>query len=242
MELMVQPREGTLTSANFPALFYSVLSRKEAAILTVTGETSEKSIHLNGGRPTFATSSDRDDRLGQVFFKAGRISLKELMDSVEASVSQGKRLGTLLVERKLIEPEELVEGVLSQVRNIICSLFHWTHGRYRYIPGPPSQEMITLRLSAADIVLEGIRRISSWERIWEAVGGLDAVYRTSPQTDELARQLKLTLEEWTLLSHCEAPIPLGVLCSTSKLKDYEVCRLVWAFLTLGVLNRVSPRP
>jgi len=235
------PREGILSTTTLPGLMYSILRRKETGVLTLTGDTSEKSIYIHSGRPVFATSNDRDDRLGQIFFKAGLVSLEGLMGSLERAAEEGKRLGTVLVEQGLIQPHDLVEGVRSQVRNIVCSLFLWTRGRYRYRPGDlPTDEVITLKLSAGNTILEGIRRIDSWERIWEAVGDLDMRYQTAPGLEDMSRDLTLSLEEWTLLSHCERPVTLRELCRTSSVSDFEICRLLWALLTLGITIRISP--
>jgi hypothetical protein len=236
-------REGILSTTTFPGLIYSILGQKETGVLTLTSETTEKSVYIRDGRPVFATSNDRDDRLGQIFFRNGQVSLENLLLALERSIPARKRLGTILVEMGLIEPHALVEGVLTQARNIIRSLFLWTRGRYRYLAGPlPSEEVITLKLSAADIVLEGIRRIDSWDRIWEAVGGLDAMYRTADGMAESAGDLQLSLEEWSLLSHLDRPLTLREICRSSTTKDFEICRLLWALLTLGVVRRVSGAP
>jgi len=233
-----QVREGVLSSATFPALIYSILSRDETGIVTLTGEAAEKSIYIQAGRPIFANSNDREDRLGEVLFRSGRVSLGGLMASVDISLRTGKRLGAVMVEKGLIKPHDLVEGVRYQVRNIITSLFLWTRGRYRYAPGPlPTEEVITLKLSAGDIILEGIRRIESWGRIWEAVGGLDARYHATGRVERLSADLNLSLDEWTLLSHCDQPVTLQELCRRSRIEDFDICRFLWAMLTLGVISR-----
>jgi hypothetical protein len=124
------------------------------------------------------------------------------------------------------------------VRSIITSLFAWTRGRYRYAPGPlPTEEVITLKLSAGDLILEGIRRVESVSRIWEALGGLDVRYHATGRIERLSSDLNLSLEEWTLLSHCERPASLRELCRKSDLKDFDICRFVWAMLTLGIISR-----
>jgi len=237
-----QVREGILSSATFPALLYSLLGRTDTGVLTLTGETSEKTIYIQAGRPTFATSSDRDDRLGQILFRNGTVTLEALMNAVEKSVGLGKRLGTVLVEEGLIQPHDLVEGVRSQVRHIINSLFVWTRGRYHYTTGPlPTEEVITLKLSPGEIILDGIRTIESWGRIWEAVGPLQATYRTTERLATLEPELPLSLEEWSLLSHCERPTSLQELCRLSPMADFEQCRFLWAALTLGIVQRQSVR-
>jgi hypothetical protein len=242
MQAKAHVREGILSSATFPALLYSILGRTDTGVLTLTGESSEKTIYVQDGRPIFATSSDRDDRLGQVLFKTGQVSLGGLMEAVEVSVRSGKRLGTVLVEQGLIQPHELVEGVRTQVRSIVHSLFVWTRGRYRYTPGAlPTEEVITLKLSPGDLILEGIRTIDSWGRIWEAVGPLEATYRTTERLEPLVKDMALSLEEWSLLSHCEQPVPLKELCRISPMADFEICRFLWAALTLGIVQRSGGR-
>jgi hypothetical protein len=237
-----QVREGILSSATFPALLYSILGRSDTGVLTLTGETSEKTIYIQAGRPTFATSSDRDDRLGQILFRNGTVTLEALMNAVEKSVGLGKRLGTVLVEEGLIQPHDLVEGVRSQVRHIINSLFVWTRGRYHYSTGAlPTEEVITLKLSPGEIILDGIRTIESWGRIWEAVGPLQATYRTTDRLATLVPELSLSLEEWSLLSHCERPTSLKELCRLSPMADFDQCRFLWAALTLGIVHRQSGR-
>ncbi|MGH9749729.1 MAG: DUF4388 domain-containing protein [Candidatus Polarisedimenticolia bacterium] len=242
MKTDVGQREGILSSTTFPGLIYSILRERGTGVLTLTGESSEKSVYIHEGRPVFAASSERDDRLGQIFFKSGQLSLENLLLGLDRSFDQKKRLGTVLVEMGFIEPRNLVEGVVAQVSNIITSLFLWTRGRYRYVAGSlPAEEVITLHLSAGSVILEGIRRIESWERIWEAVGHLDAVYSTAPGMEPLVRDLNLSLDEWTLLSRCEQPIALRELLRSSTIRDFEICRLLWALLTLGVLSKASPR-
>jgi len=87
-----------------------------------------------------------------------------------------------------------------------------------------------------------MRRIESWDRIWLAVGRPDIQYQAADGADDMARDLQLTLEEWTLLSNCERPTSLRDLCRASKIRDFEICRLVWALLTLGILKRVPAVP
>ncbi len=240
MEIQSLIREGVLSTTTFPGLMYSILSRRETGVLSLTGDAIEKSIYIQSGRPVFATSNDRDDRLGQIFFKSGLVPLEGLIGALERATRESKRLGTVFVEMGLIQPHDLVEGVRTQVRSIVCSLFLWTRGRYRYRPGVlPSHEVITLKLSAGNTILEGIRKIESWERIWEAVGGLDARYQTASGIEDMSRDLTLSLEEWTLLSYCERAVPLRQLCQGSTLKHFEICRLLWALMTLGIVIRVA---
>jgi hypothetical protein len=51
--------------------------------------------------------------------------------------------------------------------------------------------------------------------------------------------MSLSLEEWTLLSHCEQPVTLRTLCEVSTIADFDLCRFLWAMVTLGIVMKES---
>ena len=167
------------------------------------------------------------------------MSLAGLLAALERSNAQKKRVGTVLVEMALIRPEDLVEGVLGQVKRIFLSLFQWTQGHYRYMPGElPTEEVITLRLNADRIILEGVRGIERWERVWEAAGPLDARYQVMKEAGERVRALSLSPEDTDVLSHLSRATSFQDLCGLGKMSDFDLCRLLWALKTLGLVKRV----
>ena len=87
------------------------------------------------------------------------------------------------------------------------------------------------------MVLEGIKRIDSWARVYEEVGGLNTEYRTTREMPKLTRDLPLSAEEKEILRMCDAPTSLEEICEASKLNDYDACRSVWALLILGALMK-----
>ena len=168
-------REGSLAERDFPTLLLSLYEERWSGQLTLTSAGVGKTITVQDGKMVFASSSSTDDRLGEQLLRRGRISLQQFVDGSSA-MAPGKRLGTVLVEQGALTPKDLVAGVVDQTRDIIYSLFLWTEGHYRIQEGPPSAEAIKLNLSTPDLIVEGIRRIDAWSRIWRAVGALDAQY------------------------------------------------------------------
>jgi hypothetical protein len=237
--------EGEIRSYTLPSLLFGVTQTRETGVLkfeqlTLSQKMTVKTIYIQEGRAVFATSTDREDRLGQVLLRRGVVSLERILTGIERSLAEKKRLGTVLVEEGWIRPIDLVAGVTDQVSEIIYSLFQWTEGVFSFALGDlPTREIITLQMSTPNLILEGIRRVQSWYRIREAIGGLDTRYQTSPGLKELTSEMKLSLEEWTLLSLCDEPISLREVCARSPLKDFDICRLLWAFLAAGVLRKID---
>jgi hypothetical protein len=86
-------------------------------------------------------------------------------------------------------------------------------------------------------VIEGIKRIASWARVYEEVGGLNAEYRTTREMPEIVKDLPLSPGEKELLKQCDAPTSLEEICESSKLSGLDVCRSVWALLLVGSLMK-----
>jgi hypothetical protein len=237
---LLEDSQGKLGLLTLPSLIHDVCDEQHTGILTVRDDDHEKTVFIESGRIVFAQSNDLDDRLGTLFLKKGMVGLSDIESAATEAMATGQRMGGVLVQMQAIRPQDLVSGVREQVMEIVTGLFTWTKGSYETNFGPlPGKEVITLKMSTGDMVLEGVRRINSWSRIKLAVGDLETMYQVSPRLQELGQQMNLSLDEWTFLSRCEGPISLQQLCEASALKDFEVCRLVWAFSVVGLLNRLS---
>jgi hypothetical protein len=234
--MAARPEPDRIGALTIPSLIQGLCGEKKTGTLGLKDEEIVRTLYFDTGRVVFASSTDPDDRLGQLYFKKGMISLKTLTEAAAVSAAEGKRMGNVLVGMKAIRPQDLIWGVTEQVKQMVLSLFQWTRGVHTFKPGPlPSDEVITLKMSTADLVMAGIKGINAGSRIAAAVGDLETSYQSSPRLQELAGQVTLSLDEWTLLSRCEAGATLGQICQASPMNDFEVCRLIWAFMVVGLL-------
>ena len=235
------PAEGSLAEYDFPDLIEAVYERQWTGRLTVTHMGVGKSIVIQSGRLVFASSTSRDDRLGELLLRQGRITLHQYIEAGKL-MEGNKRLGTILVERGAIAPKELVQGVVEQTREIIFGVFQWTEGRYRLEEGGADSEAITLKISTPELILEGIRRIEAWSRIERGIGGLTARYAATPRATERLAGFSTSPEKAALVTGLTAPKAINAICEDSSLSHFEVCRTLWAFRVMGLIRRVDAPP
>ena len=233
---------GRLEGISVPDLMWSLCRGDADGVLRVTRDGMRKTLYLEHGRIVFAASSDPDDRLGELLLRKGWVMLDQL-ESALRSLGSGKRLGTILVEAGHLSPENLVNGVLTQVREIAMDLFTWEAGEYGFEPGPlPTQEVITLDIGTGELLLQGIRRIRSFTRIRRSVGRPRTVYRLRPGGRDLVEGLSLTSGEEQLLSRLDGgPECIETLCQDVYLSNFEVYQALWALKVLGSIE-VEDRP
>ncbi len=233
-----QTLRGSLEDASLPAILRPIVRDKQTGVLRITRGAVVKTVYVSEGRLIFATSTDTDDRLGEMLLRKGNITYRALEESV-LGIKVGKRQGTILVESGAIRSKDLIEGVMEQVQEIIYGLLSWREGHYEFVPGSlPSREVIVLRMSTADLILEGIRRVTSWSRIRQGVGALDQRYALAADAHGIMSGMALTKDEVNLIATIDGVLTLEEICDAASQSDFAVCRSVWGLWAAGVLDQV----
>jgi hypothetical protein len=231
---------GRIEETSVPELLRSVLGSGETGVLTFRQGDVTKSVYLHMGRVTYARSSNPDERLGEDLLLRGKITIR---DYIEASklVAPGRRLGTILVELGALESEDLLGAVEHHVKEILLDVFSWSTGEYELVMTEPgAEDVVALNLSTEALILAGIRRIRSWSRIYAGTGGdLESVPVPTGNTDALLR-IELSEEEQEILSQVNGRATIEQICQVSYLSNLETCRVLWAFMVLGVVRKGQP--
>ncbi len=118
----------------------------------------EKRIYLENGEVIFASSNQAVDRLGECLLRSGAINLEELRDA-ERAFNPSDRFGRVLVERGILTPRELWNGVRNQVEEIVRSLFAVPGGRCWFWEGEIRPDnVVRLSLETGRLISEGQQR------------------------------------------------------------------------------------
>ena len=231
---------GSIEETSVPELLRSVLGSGETGVLTFRRGDVTKSVYLHMGRVTYARSSDPDERLGEDLLLLGKISIRQYMEASKL-IAPGRRLGTILVELGAIEPEDLVGAVEHHVKEILLDVFTWGTGEYELVMTEPGgDDVVALNVSTESLILDGIRRIRSWSRIYRGIGGdLESAPVPTGNTEALLR-VEMTEEEQELLTHVNGRSTVEQICQVSYLNNLDTCRILWALTVLGVVRRGQP--
>jgi hypothetical protein len=228
---------GELHSETLPALLRGHFERQATGTLTFRQSPTTKTLRLHRGVVVFAGSNERDDRLIQLLLRRGTVSLPDLIKALEVSLKDKRRLGEILLAQRKIGREDLERALQDQLKDIVCSLFNWTTGTWQFETGEPPSETITLRMHPLALILEGFRRLDSWARAYEAVGGMNSEYLTTKEAQGLTEKAELLPGEQQILNLCEESRTLSEICEIVPLNDFVVTKVVWGLLAVGALMK-----
>ena len=85
----------------------------------------------------------------------------------------------------------------------------------------------------------GIRRIDQWSRIEHAVGPMETRYVRARGYEKVLSEMTLSLEKLSILTGLDVEQDVGTICRNSTLSHFEVCRTLWAYRVIGVVQRLA---
>lgn len=238
-ERMTERIAGTeIRSDTVPNLVHRLYRKGETGNLVFRHDPFVKTLQFLRGAIVFASSNDRDDRLIQSLLKRGLVSLPDLMGALDESLKARQRLGAVLLAQRKITEEDLERALQEQLKDIIYSVFACTSGSVHFEKkADGSGEKITLKSHPLELILEGVRRIPSWARVHEVVGGLNTEYRATKEAPALAIKAQLMPGERRILELCEETRTLSEICEALPTNDFVVCKVVWGLLIVGALMK-----
>jgi periplasmic protein TonB len=229
------------------ALVHRIYSQRLTGKLQLVFGRVEKALFFDAGELVFATSSDRQDGLGEVMLRAGALTQSQF-EEASTLVETGQRFGSAIAEMGIYGVEEIVSWVQRQVLQITASVLDYPAGRYFFfssleknvvpeiggIPVPLGRLLLAAVRKAGDLPLDQLAE--------------DGDLQLELSSDALHRFRAEDLEdgERQLLSLISQHISAKRVVAQSGLPRPEASRALYALLLLGFAvgapDQVRPEP
>ena len=102
---------------------YLAASVSGQLLFRAEGEVT-KTINIWRGRVTSASSQLMDDRLGEVIYREGKLTLDTFIDAA-GKVTKALRFGELLIKSGIFTPLDLFDALTNQTRAVLASLLFY---------------------------------------------------------------------------------------------------------------------
>lgn len=211
-------------------------------ILTFESGDIVKRVYIRNGDMVFAASNQNEDRLGDVLVREEVITPGQYEHSVEEMKKTGKRQGTCLVRLGYLRPDELVAAVRFYVEEIIRSLFLLKKGRFLFEESPlPTQEVITLKLSAANLIYSGVKKAVTAGYFDSELPPIDCTPCFSADPLNLFQDIKLDITGKRTVLLIDGKTSLGDIMSIARLDSLEVRKTLYALMSARVVEIADDR-
>ncbi len=233
--------EGSLKAFKFPEILQFLAMGRMSGVLSVERDHHKVDLTFVEGKITGAQSDTRHLRLGQMLLYAGKLNRATLDEALDAQQigGRGRRLGEILVDRKIISAEELHGFVRLQVEEEVWDLFRWEDGNFHFEQGPAAKPgAISIALDVEPLLLEGARRLDEWQSICANIDNSREIFRVNPEF-QFNPELKLEPKSWRVLSIVNGRLSVEGLVRLSTIGRFETYWALDSLLREGVIASVD---
>lgn len=185
-----------------------------------------------------------EDQQPDLLVRLGLLSENQLARARASLAARGN--GATLTEVILAEnlaPREQLQGALQSFsEEAVYGLFGWPEGEFRFEQNQrpdPAAPTIPSPISVDHLIMEGSRRIDEMGRIKDRIPSTDLVVRFLDQPGVRIKGIKLSTEEWRVIARINGRDTLAEIAQKTNLKEFDVCRIVYGFLTAGLVEVVK---
>ncbi len=113
---------GLMEKTTYVALLQGLVQQQFSGIVAIDIGTALKRLYFLKGELVFAGSNLMDDRLGEVLYREGLISLDQLTEAA-VQVNRTTKFGKVLIDNEVMNPTQLWDALRLQVMSIFLSSF-----------------------------------------------------------------------------------------------------------------------
>lgn len=230
--------QGDLSAVALPDVLTFVSMIRHTGKMVFRQKEDQRITLWSEGEIVFATSNSPRDSLGDFLLRNGKISEEQYRESLK-KLAPGVRHGKLLVQMGILSPKDLWWGVRHQVLEIVYSLFTWKEGKFEVMEKEVEvSERITLSMTTANIVMEGIRRIDETALISEKITSQKIVYRPVRGAAAKIADLELNEDELALFEEIDGKRSVRDLVRKVDLTEFEILQGLYQLLSVRLIEEI----
>lgn len=176
---------GNLQTMSLPDILQWVASGRKTGTLHIERRSIQKDIIFRDGKIASSKSTDPRESLGQFLIREQRLTEEQLFRTLSRQEEEGRLLGSILVEEKILLADDLRHTLRSKAEESIYDLFLWPDGAFEFREGDlPREVHVQIELDVTSVIMEGIRRVDEWERIRRIFTSSAATFQLHGTPDE----------------------------------------------------------
>lgn len=228
---------GRLKDFRLADILIGLQRSSKTGVLTIEYGDICKNIYIKNGDMIFSSSNQPEDRLGDLLLREGKISLEQYNHSVAEMKKTGQKHAGVLVSLGYIKPAELVAEIRHHIEEIIQGIFSTPDGKFVFEERLlPPEEVVNLKLSAANLIYNGIRCIKNIDLFNDVMPSADSVPYFSPAPIDLFQDIKLDQAGRKILTCINNRSTVRDIVCTTGLAETEVRKLLFALTNLRMLD------
>jgi Domain of unknown function (DUF4388) len=233
--------QGNIENFKLPDIFQLLAAGRKSGTLGIQREDDIVMVYFDNGLIVYGYGPQQIFHIGRLLKENGKITESQLNEAVikQSKSETNERLGQILIDLGYIDRADVMEVVSSQVEELLYSLIKWQTGSFKFYEDQyPTQEEITVEISAENVILEGLRRLDEMNHLRDTLPAMNAPLAISQTGDGHNIDVSLCPEEWNLLALIDGRRTSKDIIDISNLSEIETLKKLAALKLAGLICTV----
>ncbi len=234
--------QGNIENFKLPDIFQLLAVGRKSGTLGIQREDDIVMIYFDSGRIVYGYGPQQIFHLGRLLKERNKITGAQLDEAVlkQSKSETNQRLGQILIELGYVDRADIIEVVHAQVEELLYSLMKWQDGSFKFYEDQyPTQEEITVEISAENVILEGLRRLDEMNHLRDTLPDMNTALTISQAGDGHSINVSLSPEEWNLLALIDGRRTIKDIVDISNLSEIETLKKLAALKLAGLISAVA---
>ncbi len=230
--------QGNIENFKLPDIFQLLAAGRKSGTLGIQREDDIVMVYFDNGLIVYGYGPHQIFHIGRLLKDSGKISEAQLDQAVlkQSKSETNERLGQILIDMGHIDRADVMEVVRSQVEELLYSLIKWQTGSFKFYEDQyPTQEEITVEISAENVILEGLRRLDEMNHLRDTLPAMSTPLAISQVGDGHNIDVSLCPEEWNLLALIDGRRNSRDIIDISNLSEIETLKKLAALKLAGLI-------
>ena len=242
LEEVAHLSEGRLPAVPFGVLLIASVVHRRTAVLEVRRKQLAKKITFEQGALVDCRSNLVHETLGRYLVSVGKLLEKDLHPYLNLSASRGVPLGEILIERGVLDAEELFKLLQQNLAQKLLDIFTWRDGEFR-AHTEPLESASPLKIRVPQLIVTGIIKCSPLEEIESGVVPLVGKRLIlHPQPPFSLDEIRLAPRHAAAAQALRTGVRMDELATGTGMPFEEINRLLYALAVLGLVATAEALP
>ncbi len=229
---------GEIAPGVLPAVLRALYVERHTGLLHVTRAAERGSICFIRGGIVYGDTNIKECHLGETLVRHGLLTQWDRERAGEMVTVTGRRLGQILLDLGLLDPDGLEDALALQVREVLLTIFSWPDGRYAF--EEQAAESFRgydkpLRLSTAEVILDAVWSVPDPDIIRFQLGDLGRVLALTSDPQLRLQSVALTPVDGFIVSRIDGELTAREILSLAPVTQEEAERSLFGLLYIGMV-------
>lgn len=217
--------QGNLKLERLSSIIIALSFSKRSGTLVLKKDDLRKNVYIKDGYIVFAQSNDMNDRIDKILLKVGLLNEDQNKDIEKLFHQYGRITGKILVNNGFLTPQEFYTSIRLQTLEIVCSLFNWERGLFKFKEGDlPKKGLPPVKMDSGIVVYEGLRRMTNWNIIHRDMSNFNQVFTLAEKVPTLFNNVKLVKSEKEMLKIISEKKSIKDIIEDSSIDSYSAMK------------------